>query len=225
MEPAVHLRGAVALIGRFPALAGADLDVVRGEIVLLRGANGAGKTSLLRCCAGLLPVVEGEAVVLGHDLRIDREGVRPRVGLLGHQTALYDDLTVAGNVHFWTRAGRGDTRNADAAMERLGLAGRLADVSVARLSAGQRRRVSFAVLLARRPELWLLDEPHAGLDQRARDEVDSIVRDAAKAGATIVLASHELDRAEALAARTVQVVGGHVVDGHVEATKGTNRVP
>src|SRR4051794_13055615 len=148
MEPAVHLRGAVALIGRFPALAGADLDVARGEIVLLQGANGAGKTSLLRACSGLLAIVEGDAVVLGHDLRVDRTTVRAQVGLLGHRTALYDDLSVSDNVRFWTRAARGDHRNGDAAMSRLGLAGRLASVPVGRLSAGQRRRVSFAVLLA-----------------------------------------------------------------------------
>jgi heme ABC exporter ATP-binding subunit CcmA len=227
MEPAVHLRGAVALVGRFPALAGADLDVARGEIVLLRGANGAGKTTLLRSCAGLLPVVDGEAVVLGHDLRTERHAVRPHVGLLGHGTALYDDLTVADNVRFWTRASRGDPRNADAAMQRLGLAGRLAGIPVARLSAGQRRRVSFAVLLARRPELWLLDEPHAGLDQHARDEVDAIVRAAAAAGATVVIASHELDRAEALAGRTVHIAGGHNVADDLDADtgEGRHRVP
>jgi heme ABC exporter ATP-binding subunit CcmA len=239
MEPAVHLRGAVALIGRFPALAGADLDVEPGEIVLLQGANGAGKTSLLRACAGLLPVVDGEAIVLGHDLRADRGAVRRRVGLLGHRTALYDDLTVADNVRFWTRAVRGEARDADAAMQRLGLAGRLADVAVARLSAGQRRRVSFAVLLARRPELWLLDEPHAGLDQSTRDEVDGLVREAAVAGATVLIASHELDRAEALAARTVHIAGGHIAEGPVAtgpdsrggvgdrsaSVQGSNRAP
>ena len=69
MEPVVHLRGAVSLLGRFPALAGVDLDVAPGEIVLVQGPNGAGKTTLLRTCAGLLPVVAGEAEVLGHDLR------------------------------------------------------------------------------------------------------------------------------------------------------------
>jgi heme ABC exporter ATP-binding subunit CcmA len=221
MEPAVHLRDAVALIGRFPALAGADLDVAPGEIVLLRGANGAGKTSLLRACAGLLPVVEGEAVVLGHDLRADRVAVRRRVGLLGHGTALYDDLTVADNVRFWTRAARGCPADADAALRQLGLGGRLADVPVARLSAGQRRRASIAVLVARRPELWLLDEPHAGLDQLARDEVDGIVRAAAHAGATVLIASHELERAEALAARIVEVAGGHVAPTGLES----DRVP
>ncbi len=213
MEPVVHLRAAVALLGRFPALAGADLEVARGEIVLLRGANGAGKTTLLRTCAGLLPVVSGEAVVLGCDLRRDRTGVRRRVGLLAHQTGLYDELTVADNLRFWTRAAGAADVDSAAAMERLGLSGRLRDVRVSRLSAGQRRRVSFAVLVARRPELWLLDEPHAGLDQEARDVVDALVRDAAAAGATVLVASHELDRAEPLAARVVTVEGGVTTGG------------
>ena len=93
-------------------------------------------------------------------------------------------------------------------MERLGLDGRLRDVAVGRLSAGQRRRTSLACLIARRPELWLLDEPHAGLDQEGRDLVDHLVRDATVAGATVVMSSHELDRAVALADRVVTVAGG-----------------
>ena len=110
MEPVVDLRGAVALVGRFPALAGADLTVDRGEVVLLQGPNGAGKTTLLRCCAGLVPVVDGRAVVLGCDLAADRRGVRGRVGLLAHATGLYDDLTVADNVAFWARAAGSEVR-------------------------------------------------------------------------------------------------------------------
>jgi heme ABC exporter ATP-binding subunit CcmA len=205
---AVHLRAAVSLLGRFPALAGVDLDVARGEILLVQGPNGAGKTTLLRACAGLVPVVAGEAVVLECDLRADRKAVRRRVGLLGHATGLYDDLTVADNVRFWAKAAGASRDEADAALARLGLDGRLADLSVARLSAGQRRRTSFAALVARRPELWLLDEPHAGLDQAARDVVDQLVRDAVAAGATVVVASHELERATALAGRIVTLAGG-----------------
>ncbi|WP_208027180.1 heme ABC exporter ATP-binding protein CcmA [Rhabdothermincola sediminis] len=218
METVVHLRAAVALLGRFPALAGVDLDVRRGEVVLLNGPNGAGKTSLLRACAGLLPIVSGEAVVLGHDLRADRRAVRRRVGLLGHATGLYDELTVADNVRFWARAARAAPADADAAMAALGLDGRLRDVAVSRLSAGQRRRTSLAVLVARRPELWLLDEPHAGLDHEARDLVDGLVRDAARAGATIVVASHEHDRAAALAGRQVTIAGG-TVQGEPEVAR------
>ena len=211
-ESVVHLRGAVALLGRFPALAGVDLDVDRRRIVLLRGANGAGKTTLLRALAGLVPVTSGEAVVLGVDLREDRRAVRHRVGLLAHGTGLYDELTVADNVDFWTRAARADMSDAEAAMTQLGLDGRLRDVAVGRLSTGQRRRASLACLLARRPELWLLDEPHAGLDKEGRVIVDALVRDAAAAGATIILSSHELDRSMELADEIVTLGGGVALD-------------
>ncbi len=207
----MHLRAAVTLLGRFPALAGADLTVSAGEIVLLRGPNGAGKSTLLRVCAGLLPVTQGEAFVLGHDLKTDRRSVRPRVGLLGHSNALYDDLTVAENVRFWARTVGGSDDEIAAALDRLGLAGRLADLSVGRLSAGQRRRTALAVLIARRPLLWLLDEPHAGLDAEGRDLVDGLVREAVSAGATVLLASHEHERASALARRTVEVAGGRTL--------------
>ena len=218
MEPAVHLRDAVALLGRFPALAGIDLDVGRGEIVLLRGPNGAGKTTVLRVCAGLVPVVRGEATVLGHDLRHNVRPVRRRVGLLGHATGLFDDLTVADNVTFWGRAYRAGRHDIEAALQLVGLSGRLRDVAVGRLSAGQRRRTSLACLLARRPELWLLDEPHAGLDHDARDLLAGLVRQAVDPGATVVLSSHELDRAQALVDRVVDLDGGmSVVDGAVAA--------
>ena len=210
MEPVVHLRGAVTLLGRFPALAGIDLDVAAGEIVLLRGPNGAGKTTLLRLCAGLLPLVRGDGQVLGHDLADGRSArrLRRRVGLLGHQTGLYDDLTVADNVRFWGRAAGADAGEIAGALSLLDLDGRLAGVAVSRLSAGQRRRASLACLLARRPQLWLLDEPHAGLDQAARDLVDDLVHRAVASGATVLLASHELDRAAALADRVVRLAGG-----------------
>ena len=219
MEPVVQLRGAVTLLGRFPALAGVDLEVAAGEIVLLRGPNGAGKTTLLRCLAGLLPVVRGEAVVLGHDLRhrAQARALRSRVGLLGHASGLYDDLTVEDNVRFWGRAAGATAIDIDAALEACGLAGRLASVPVARLSAGQRRRTSLACVLARRPHLWLLDEPHAGLDQDGRDTLDGLVRSAVAAGATVLLSSHELDRAESLADRIVDLAGG--TTDHADVTR------
>jgi len=221
MGPVVSLRAAVALLGRFPALAGTDLTVDRGEIVLLRGPNGAGKTSILRTCAGILPVVQGEATVLEHDLRspAERRSVRRRVGLLGHVTGLYDDLTVADNLRFWSRAAGASDTDVAAALAHLDLDGRLAGVTVAKLSAGQRRRAAIACLVARRPELWLLDEPHAGLDQAGRDVLDRLITDAAAAGATVLLASHELDRAAALATRTVTMAGGTVTGGLLAAPR------
>ena len=210
VEPVVALVDVVAVLGSFPALAGASLTVERGEIVLLRGPNGAGKTSLLRLCAGLLPVERGEATVLGCDLVADRTAVRKRVGLLGHSNGLYADLSVADNVRFWGATVGATVEEINASMQRMGLGDRLADVQVGRLSAGQRRRTALACLVARRAELWLLDEPHAGLDAAGRDELDSTLRAAVAVGATVMVASHELERVGALATRVVEVVGGQV---------------
>src|SRR5207248_10591032 len=115
----VHLRSAVCMLGRFPALAGADLDVHTGEIVLLSGANGAGKTTLLRLCAGLLPLRSGQAEVLGVDLAVDRRAIRRALALVGHETFCYDDLTVVENVRFATRAAGHTIAAADRVLERL----------------------------------------------------------------------------------------------------------
>jgi len=212
-DPAVVLEDAVAVIGQFPALAGATLRVDTGEIVLLQGPNGAGKTSLLRLCAGLLPLVRGSGQVLGLDLDTQRDAIRPRVGLLGHRNGLYRDLTVSENVRFWGATVDASDEEVAAAMKRLGVEGRLSDVLVGKLSAGQARRTALACLVARRAELWLLDEPHAGLDADGRDELDALLRQAVASGATVIVASHERERAGALADRVVAVVAGQVYEG------------
>ena len=215
MGSAIHLRSAVALLGRFPALAGVDLDVSMGETVLIEGPNGAGKTSLLRLCAGLLPLSGGAGVVLGADLA--RRG-RPRgVGFLGHATGLYDDLTAEENVQFRARLSRRGTVSAAGALERVGLEGRVRDVPVARLSAGQRRRVGIAALLAAEPSLWLLDEPHAGLDAEARARLDEVIAAAASDGAAVVLASHEIEHASQLATARVRIERGRLALAAAEA--------
>lgn len=210
--PIVSMRGVVSLIGRFPALAGADLTIRAGEVVLLTGPNGAGKSTVLRVLAGLAPVTRGKAEVLGLDAsdRSQRREIRRRVGLLAHTNALYSELTVEENLRFWTRANGSDPAGVAPAMDRLGLSGRLAGVAVSGLSAGQRRRTAMAVLICRRPSLWLLDEPHAGLDSDGRDLVDELVHQAVDSGATAVIASHELERNASLATRTVTVSGGQI---------------
>lgn len=211
----VEMHDAVVVYGDYPALAGVTLWVGKGEILLLQGANGAGKSTLLRACAGLTPIVRGTAVVLGYDLRTDRNSVRHRVGLLGHNNGLFSDLTIRENVSFWSRlVGAGD-EEVEAALDRMGIAGRLADVRVGELSAGQKRRCSLANLVVRRAELWLLDEPHAGLDESGRDELDAILRQAVASGATVVLASHEIERSRQLATRVAQVSGGQVVSASI----------
>jgi heme ABC exporter ATP-binding subunit CcmA len=210
MDLVIELNDVVAVLGQFPALAGANLQVSRGEIVLLQGPNGAGKTSILRVCAGLLPIERGSGRVLGIDLVTQRDEVRSRVGLLGHSNGLYLDLTVEQNIRFWASMVNATEEEIVRAMSLMRIDGRLSSVKTARLSAGQRRRCALASLIVRRAEIWLLDEPHAGLDAQGRDELDSVLLHAVSAGATIVLASHEMERASALATRVVTVDGGGV---------------
>ncbi len=207
MQPVVRLRSAVCLLGRFPALAGVDLDVLDGEVVLLSGGNGAGKTTLLRLIAGLVPLHSGTGEVLGVDLAGDRRSHRRMIGFVGHETGCYDDLTVGENLRFAARAtGVIDADEADT-LDELGLAP-LRDVVHRKLSAGQRRRLSVAMALVRRPRLLLLDEPHAGLDAEGRTTLDAVLNRTTGSGRAVVIASHELERARLLATREVVLTGG-----------------
>src|ERR1700723_2702435 len=210
MAPVVHFRAAVALAGRFPALAGVDLCLQQGEVVVVVGANGAGKTSLLRTWAGLLPVTSGEATSLGKDLTTDHIPVRRYVGLLGHAPPLYDELSAAENVRFAVRALGLPVVRADEALEQLGLTGRLRTTPSGRLSAGQRRRVALAALVARRPALWLLDEPHAGLDAASRTLLGELIAEAGADGASVLLSSHEPELSVPLSDRVATMTGGRV---------------
>ncbi len=221
MAPVVSFRAAVALAGRFPALAAVDLTLQQGEVVVVVGPNGAGKTSLLRACAGLLPVTAGAATVLGVDLTEDHTAVRRYVGLLGHAAPLYDELSAAENVRFAVRALGLPAPRADDALDRLGLTGRLRTTPASRLSAGQRRRVALAALIARRPALWLLDEPHAGLDASTRDLLGRLIGEAVRDGATVLLSSHEPALSVPLADRVVSMAGGRVTGEE----KGGRRAP
>ena len=210
MSLVIRLRTVVCLLGRFPALAGADLDVAAGEILLVSGPNGAGKTTLLRLVAGLLAPYSGEAAVLGHDLYHDRLAARRKIAIVGHETYCYDDLTARENVEFFARAAGRGTTDVDAVMDRVAL-GDAARVVHRGLSAGQRRRLALAVALVRGPELLLLDEPHAGLDAPGREVLADVVREAPGEGRTVVMVSHELEIARPLATREVRMDGGQTV--------------
>ena len=202
-----------------------DLDVAFGEILLLRGPNGAGKTTLLRLLGGLATLDGGRGTVLGCDLRRDRRALRAQVGLLGHDLMLYEDLTVVENLRFFAALSGATEAESRAALDRMQVAPRLADVALRRLSAGQRKRVATAALALRRPRLWLLDEPHAGLDTAGRDAVNRLLRDAAGSGATVVLASHEAPAAAGVATRTVDLVGGIVPSAPVADRSPMVQVP
>lgn len=186
------------------------MTVVRGELIALRGANGTGKSTLLRLCAGLVPLSRGAARIFDVDLAEDRSAVRRHVGLLGHRNGLYDELTARENVEFTARMVGAQARDVDDALLRLHIDSRVASTRVRALSAGQRRRTALASLVVRRAQLWLLDEPHAGLDAAAREELDRVLAEATSVGATVLYTTHETDRPGRLVPRTVTLVGGVV---------------
>jgi heme ABC exporter ATP-binding subunit CcmA len=207
----VHLVNAVVLSQGFPLLSGVDLEIERGTLNVVTGANGAGKTSLLRLVGGLDPLSSGAGTVAGVDLATgDRRLLRRRVGWLGHEGSFYGDLSVRENLTFAARALERPLLDVDAAIERVGLAHR-GDTVTKQLSAGQRRRLGLAWLLVRRPELWLLDEPYASLDDAGREFFDALLADVIAGGATVVVSAHDPLRSTTLAPRTLHMVGGRVL--------------
>jgi heme ABC exporter ATP-binding subunit CcmA len=207
---AVSLRGAVVLENRFPLLAGVDLDLPTGSLSVLTGTNGAGKTSLLRLLGGLVRLSEGEGTVVGVDLRRDNpRHLRRRVGWLGHEGSFYGDLTVRENLVFCATALERPLEDIDDALARVGL-GTRSTTPAKSLSAGQRRRLGLAWLLVRRPELWLLDEPYASLDDEGRAFFDALLVDVLAGGATVVVSAHDPLQSNLLQPTMYRVSGGQV---------------
>jgi heme ABC exporter ATP-binding subunit CcmA len=207
----VELCDAVVLTDGFPLLSGVTLELEAGTLNVVTGANGAGKTSLLRLLGGLVALSSGSGIVNGVDLRTgDRRDLRRRVGWLGHEGSFYDDLSAKENLTFAAKALGRPTDDIARVLERVGLSGRT-DTPAKRLSAGQRRRLGLAWLLLRRPETWLLDEPYATLDDEGRTLFDELIGDVIKSGASVIVSAHDPLRSQALSPRTITLAGGLVV--------------
>ncbi len=156
-----------------------------GEALLVTGRNGAGKSSLLRMIAGLVRIAAGQLILEGGDPDIP---IAEQAHYLGHQDAMKPSLTVDENLQFWTGF-LGASRNAKSALEAVDLAP-LADLPAAYLSAGQRRRLSIARLVAVPRPIWLLDEPTSSLDTPSQARLAELMRDHLHAGGMIIAATH-----------------------------------
>jgi heme ABC exporter ATP-binding subunit CcmA len=188
------------MYGRTAALKGVSLRLEAGQTLALLGPNGSGKTTLLRILAGATAPTAGSGSIFGLDIIANRIELRGHVGMLSGDSYLYEDLTARENLQFIvTMAGRKpDLAEMQAILKEVSLE-RHADKRVRTFSSGMRRRLSLARLLLIDPRMWLLDEPYNSLDEAGADLVDAIVRRVTNAGGAAILATHDAERALALA--------------------------
>jgi heme exporter protein A len=211
--PAVLTRALSKRYGSRAALQPLDLEIPRGESLVLLGPNGAGKSTLLRLLASLSRPSGGEAWLFGR--RVERgpgsSAARRRLGYVGHALLLYRALSVRQNLEFFSRLYGMDRvpERLGALVERFGLAGR-EDDPVGALSRGLQQRVSLARAFVHEPDLLLLDEPFTGLDEDGAAALADALRRAAAAGATLLMATHDLGRAAEVAGRVAVLRRGRL---------------
>jgi heme exporter protein A len=211
-EPAeaIEIEHLTRRYGEREALSDVSVTLARGRTLAVLGRNGAGKTTLLRVLGTLLLPHAGLVRVLGLDLPRDAHALRAQIGLLGHETLLYRDLTARENLVFYARlygVPRPDERIAEL-LDATGM-GRRAGEPVANLSRGMAQRVAVCRAVLHEPELLLLDEPHAHLDPQAAALVEPLIGRAS--GTTRVLVSHDVELAVTEADRVLGLRDGRVV--------------
>ncbi len=206
---AVRARGLRKSYGGTPAVRGIDLDIARGEVFALLGPNGAGKTTTVEILEGYRNRDDGEVSVLGADPRRAGRAWRSRIGIVLQLAADAPELTVAEMVGHYAGFYPSPRRPAEV-IDLVGLTSK-ARSRIRTLSGGQQRRLDVALGLVGDPELLFLDEPTTGFDPRARHAFWDVIRGLSRGGVTVLLTTHYLDEAAALADRVAVICDGAIV--------------
>lgn len=198
--------------GDLPIFTEVDFAIEPGERVCLIGRNGAGKTTLLRILASLARPTAGEVRIAGLRLPEQAAEVRRLLGVVSHLPLLYGDLTAEENLLFYSRlyALPQAARRAGEVLDLVGLSARRRDL-VRQFSRGMQQRLAIARALLHDPQVMLFDEPHTGLDPEAAAMLDGVLTGVAARGRTVVMTTHDLERAAALAARLDILARGVIV--------------
>jgi ABC-type polar amino acid transport system ATPase subunit len=205
--------------GDFQVLSDVSLDVGGGEVVVILGPSGSGKSSLIRCVNGLEPIASGSIVVDGvtvHDRKTDLSRLRTEIGFVFQQFNLYPHMTVARNVMLAPMKVRGLAKDEarELALETLAKVGIVeqADKHPPQLSGGQQQRAAIARALAMKPRIMLFDEPTSALDAEMIREVLDVMTDLAEAGMTMLVVTHELAFARKVADQVVFMESGKIIE-------------
>jgi ABC-2 type transport system ATP-binding protein len=207
--PAIEVRDLRKRYGEFEAVRGIDVTVQRGEVFGLLGPNGAGKTTTVEILEGYRARSGGEVAVLGHDPALRSRELRSRIGIVLQSSGIYSHITAREALRHWASFYR-RPRDVEEVLGLVGLTDK-GDVRSRKLSGGQLRRLDFALALVGDPELIFLDEPTTGFDPEARRAAWETVRSLRALGKTILLTTHYLDEAQALADRVAIVKDGRVL--------------
>ena len=209
----IEVRKLVKRYGQKVVLKGLDLTVEEGQFVALLGPNGAGKTTLMRILATLAKPQLGEVWIAGMAIPAEAGKVRSRLGVVGHQPMLYGDLTGEENLRFFARlyALPDPVARIHEVLELIGL-DRARRELVRRYSRGMQQRLSIGRAILHRPTVLLLDEPYTGLDPEASNTLDQLLSEVIGKGRTVLMASHQIERAAALADRIDILARGKILE-------------
>ena len=206
---AIEVRDLSKRYGEHEAVRGIDIEVRRGEVFGLLGPNGAGKTTTVEILEGYRKRTGGEVSVLGHDPALRQIELRRRIGIVLQSGGIYSQVTPREALAHWASFYPAP-RNVEEVLSLAGLTAQ-ADVRSRKLSGGQLRRLDFALALVGDPELMFLDEPTTGFDPEARRGAWETVRSLRDLGKTVLLTTHYLDEAQALADRVAIVKDGRIL--------------
>jgi len=221
LSSALEVQELTKTFGNNRALRGITLQVAYGDFLIIFGPNGAGKTTLLKILATIMKPSSGEVQIGGLDLKKAAEEIRRRVGVVTHQTFLYNNLTARENLEFYSRMY--DVAEArqriHEVVNTVGMATRLND-RISTLSRGMQQRFSIARALLHNPDIMLLDEPETGLDQEALPMLWQALQNEGQSKRTIVMATHNLERGLELGNRLVILASGRIV--HEQTGSGSD---